>query len=175
MEIINQLPSFATIIEFITDGFFLGALIGAVVGASVWTMMERGTHGIVPMLITAVLGLFAGMYIEGDVIRSLAGRDWTTFFSGPLSFREAVFSAAVRIIGWAFVAMVIGAIIANWRLAFWGFLIGGLMGTLSGILVIVMGSELGFPLNSPITNIAVSIIAVILLVLAAAGREKEIR
>ena len=67
MEIINQLPSFATIIEFITDGFFLGALIGAVLGPSVWTMMERGTHGIVPMLITAALGLFAGMYIEGDV------------------------------------------------------------------------------------------------------------
>lgn len=173
MEILNQLPSLSTIIGFIVDGFFLGALIGAIVGASVWTMMERGTFGFFPITVTAILGVLIGLYIEGDIIRSLSNRDWTTFFSGPVGFREAVFEAVVKIIGWSFSAMIIGALISNYRLASLGFVIGGLMGTLSGILVIVMGSEFGFPVNSPITSIVVAIIAVLLMVLASAGKERE--
>jgi len=175
MEIFNQLPTFAVIIQYITDGFFLGALLGAVIGASVWTLMERGMFSVWPLVITAGLGVFVGIYLEGDVLRTLANRDWTTFFSGPLSFRTSVFNAVLSIFGWTLGVMVIGAIIANYRLAILGFIIGGLMGTLSGILVQVMGTELGFPVDSPITGAVVTIIAALLMVLTAAGREKEIR
>ncbi|MFT5197252.1 MAG: hypothetical protein ACI85U_004293, partial [Candidatus Promineifilaceae bacterium] len=37
MEIFDQIPILAVIIQYILDGFFLGALAGAVAGASVWT------------------------------------------------------------------------------------------------------------------------------------------
>ena len=175
MEILNQLPSFAVIIQYITDGFFLGALLGAVIGAIVWTMMERGTFSILPLMVTAGLGVLVGIYLERDILNELMSRDWTTFFSGPLSFRAAVLDAFISILGWTLGTMVIGAIISNYRLAAVGFLIGGLMGTLSGILLQVMGTELGFPVNSPITDAVVTIIAALLMVLTAAGREKEIR
>ncbi|MFT7584736.1 MAG: hypothetical protein ACI9EW_001158 [Cellvibrionaceae bacterium] len=175
MEIFDQIPILAVIIQYILDGFFLGALAGAVAGASVWTLMERGRFGIVPLSIAAVLGVFVGIYLEGNALRAVSGQEWGTFFNGSLEYRAAVFAAVISILGWMLGVMVIGAIVSSYRLAITGFLVGGIMGTLSGILVLVMGREFGFPTNSPITSIVVTIIAASLIIVVSAGSEKKIK
>ena len=173
MEILEQLPSLSIIWQFVVDGFFLGALAGAIVGTIVWTLMERGNYSVLPIVITGGLGLLLGIYLEGDAIRSLANQDWQTFFSGSNALRTSVFESAVGVLGWTLGVMIIGAIISSFKLALGGFVIGTILGTLSGTLLYVMGSELGFPVDSPITIVVLVIIVIVLLVLVSLGRERD--
>ncbi|MEM8861913.1 MAG: hypothetical protein AAGD96_26625 [Chloroflexota bacterium] len=173
MEILEQLPSLSVIWQFIVDGFFLGAFTGAIVGTIVWSLMERGNHSVLPIVITGSLGLLLGIYLEGDAIRSLFGQEWDTFFSGSNALRTSVFESAIGILSWTLGVMIVGAIISSFRLALGGFVIGTLLGTLAGTLLQVMGSELGFPVDSPITVVVVVIVVIVLLVIVSLGRDRD--
>lgn len=172
-EILNQIPSLSFIWQLAQDGFFLGALTGAVLGTLIWTIMERNSFGLIPMTVTALIGLLLGIYLEGDIIRSLGGQEWETFFSSSVAFRSEVFESVLRIISWTLGLMIIGAIISNYKLALSGFVIGTICGTFAGILIYVLGSELGYPVDSPITALLLAIISIVLLVLVSMSRERD--
>ena len=175
MEILSQAPFLELIVQFIIDGFFLGALVGAIFGASVWTIMDRGLFDITPLLVTAGLGIIAGIYFEGDAIVTLYREGAKSFLSGSGFFQSAVFVSAATVLGWGIAAMVVGAIIADYKLAIKGFVVGGLMGTVSGTLVQAMGHEFNFPLDSPLTTITVILLAVLFVILIVVSREKHRR
>ena len=134
--------------------------------------MERSNFSLVPMTVTALVGLVAGIYFEGGNLQTLFGGDWQNFFAGPISLRSAVLSSFIRIFGWTLGFAMVGAIISSYRLALGGFVIGTICGTLSGILILVLGEELGYPVESPITIVLIVIFSIILLVLISMSRDR---
>ncbi len=170
-DIINQLPDMTFIWQLFQDGFFLGALAGAIVGTLTWTLMERSNFSIVPLAITAVLGLILGIILERGNLQILFDGDWQSFFTGSIAARTEVVSTILRILSWMLGLTVIGAIISSYRLALAGFVMGTITGTLSGVLILILGQELGYPVESPITIVLIVIISILLLVLISMSRD----
>ncbi len=170
-DILNQLPTLPVIWQLIQDGFFLGALAGAIVGTLTWTLMERSNFSLVPLAITALLGLILGIYLEGNNLQVLVDGDWQSFFTGSIATRSDVLATIFRILGWMLGFTVIGAIISSYRLALGGFVMGTISGILSGMLILILGQELGYPVESPITIVLIVIISILLLVLISMSRD----
>lgn len=173
MEIINQFLNLDFIWNMLSAGFFLGGLVGAIVGTSIWTVFQRGSTSLWPILIGGSLGLVFGIIWEGQGFSGAFGADIDAILGQGSSIRTSVVGTVVVILAYVFGFMAIGAFIHNYRRAIGGFVLGGLFGTLAGIMFILIADLVSFPVQSALTPVFVGTLTALLMAFLALGDSGE--
>ncbi len=159
--------------NLLVDGFFLGALIGTIVGAITWTVTERGTNIVLILSLSFILGLIFGVYMEGGPLLALLAGGTDAILESTERVRTIVFSSIVGVIQWLFAFLAIGSAVSSLRRAIIGALIGTIVGTIVGMVMLLLRGQFALTMSSTLADVLIAILSMLMLTVLALNQSES--
>lgn len=161
----------AYLLDILRNGWALGGIIGAVMGAIAWTINERGSSAIGSMLAGAVLGLFVGFFVVGTSVLSNFSSAEAIFMNADQATGSTV-RAILGILWFVLLGTALGGAVVSVGRALLGALAGVFAGTVAGMIITLLRIEMGLNVVGPVATLLVGATCLILIIIMSVGRDK---